>query len=449
MPSLADVATTNPKIRKILEDPKISHRDAERWLYRDFGVATSEASVRRARKALEEGRPAPVQAAPKDMPTFMEYEGPNGRAALFLPREGVAEEDLLRQAGFDPDAWRISGAVNCRKWMRYDQEWLFYYKFDAEQGESEGSRQAHIEDLVKRIRKRSPHQPKFVGITPVDQTYVIVMSDWQIGKSEQGRGSADTVERWKDCLAQARKDIIRLRKSGVVIDNLAVISVGDLVEGCGDHYDMQTFLVDLDRRNQCRVVREMLTETLLTLVPMFNRTVVACVGGNHGENRRKGKAFTTFADNDDVATVEAVKEAFDLSEWKNFIEWHIPDEELSQVVWLSGIPVGLVHGHQFRGGVNVLKKSETWWRDQDFGMEVVRDAQILVSGHFHFDVLVNVTHNRTWMQGPTIDPGSKWYTDASGNSAIPGVLTFVVTPESPVGYDYRRVLHPADTAQVS
>ena len=59
--------------------------------------------------------------------------------------------------------------------------------------------------------------------------------------------------------------------------------------------------------------------------------------------------------------------------------------------------------------------------------------------------VTNVTHGRTWMQAPTIDPGSKWYTDTSGVTAIPGVLTFVATTSTPYGYDHLRVLHPADS----
>jgi hypothetical protein len=118
-------------------------------------------------------------------------------------------------------------------------------------------------------------------------------------------------------------------------------------------------------------------------------------------------------------------------------------------VTLSGVNVGLVHGHQFRGGANAWKKMEDWWRGGDFGLQDVQKSQILVSGHFHFNTEVNVSANRSWFQAPTIDPGSKWYTDISGTSAIPGVLTFVASDESPLGYDFKRILHPRDTEQVA
>jgi hypothetical protein len=190
--------------------------------------------------------------------------------------------------------------------MRYDQEWLYYYKFDVEQGESQESKMAHVEELVAYIRKRAKLSKS--SHKPVGGTYVHVLSDWQIGKAEGGRGTADTVARYKDCLDQTVANIKALRRLGVQIDSLAIMSVGDLVEGCGDHYDMQQFSVDADRRSQNRIVRELITETILTLAPMFSHTTIAVIAGNHGENRKEGKAYTTFADNDDVGSPEAVKD---------------------------------------------------------------------------------------------------------------------------------------------
>jgi hypothetical protein len=116
---------------------------------------------------------------------------------------------------------------------------------------------------------------------------------------------------------------------------------------------------------------------------------------------------------------------------------------------LNGVKVGLVHGHQFRGGANALKKAEDWWRANDFGLQAVREVQILLSGHLHHYSNTNVTHGRSWIQAPTIDPGSKWYTGSSGVTAIPGVLNFVATTDHPLGYDYLRILVPADSGPIA
>lgn len=443
-PNLAHVADRNPRVHEILSS-NTSHSAAARQITMDEKVTTSEAAVRRWRK---KHRPVTMDIpkeppAPKGWEEYAEEAGKVGSAIVRLPRPGATEHDLLVQAGFDPDSWKIKGAVNTRRWMRYDQEWLYYYKFDVVQGESERSIEAHVGELTKIIRKRSDGS-KFGYRSGRPGTYVLVLSDWQIGKAEGGKGTQQTVQRWKDCLEQARQHIIFLRKMGVAIDNLSILSVGDLVEGCDDHYDMQTFLVDLDRRGQNRLVRELITNTLLTLVPMFDHTHVAVVGGNHGENRREGKAFTTFSDNDDVGCPEAVKEAFDLAGWGDKISWTIPNDALSICEDIGGVKIGLAHGHQFKGGVNALKKAETWWRDNVFGLDPVNDAQILLTGHFHHHCDVNIAAGRSWMQAPSIDPGSMWYTNTSGVTSVPGVLVFVATPEHPLGYDYKRILAPRD-----
>ena len=446
--SLAQKIKGNEAALKILLSGKSNVEKAKALT--KMGITSTETSVRRWQHTLVNDDsntlpPVSLGAVPKGWEPYAEWTDKIGTAVVRLPRPGATEFDLLVGAGFDPDCWRIKGAVNTRKWNRYDQEWLYYYKFDVEQGESEKSKMIHVEDLVKRIRKRSKKGRNEGGFVLSEGWYVFVMSDWQIGKNEGGRGTADTVQRYKDCLEQARQNVINLRKQGVRIDNLLIVSVGDLVEGCGDHYDMQQFSVDADRRTQNRIVRELFTETLLTFGPIFAHMKVAVIGGNHGENRKDGKAYTTFADNDDVGSPEAVKEAFDLAGWGDRITWHIPQDELSMVVDVDGVKIGIVHGHQFRGGANALKKAEDWWRTNDFGLQAVREAQILISGHFHHLCITNVTHGRTWMQAPTIDPGSKWYTDTSGVTAIPGVLNFVATKDSPYGYDHLRVLHPVDS----
>lgn len=455
MASLAEQISGNAQAKAVLVSSDTHTNKVSRL--KDLGITVTESSVRRWAKRQAEGVVLPPAnktnvGVPKGWEQYSEWTDKIGSAVVHLPTPGATAKDLLITAGFDPDSWKIlDGKVKTRKWMGYDHRWLYWYAFEVEQGESEESKWIHVEELVKRIRVRSSRGRNH-GFSHLSRgTYVFVFSDWQIGKAEGGRGTEDTVRRFKDCLAQAVEQVIALRKIGVQIDNLLILSVGDLVEGCGDHYEMQQFSVDADRRTQNRIVREMFTEAILTFAKIFDKIKIAVIGGNHGENRKEGKAYTTFADNDDVAAPEAVMEAFRLAGglWDERLTWHIPDEELSMVVTVEDVPIGIVHGHQFRGGANALKKAEDWWRANDFGLQPVREAQILVSGHFHHLNITNVTHGRTWMQAPTIDPGSKWYTDTSGVTAIPGVLTFVATQDSPYGYDHLRVLHPADSGVTS
>lgn len=377
----------------------------------------------------------------KDMPVYSDTDGEKGHATALLDHANATSRDLVIGAGLDPDLWQISGRVNTRRWMRYDGKWLYYYKFDVAAGESDESRRLHIDELTKIIRRR--RVPGRVGLAQHRSTYVLEMADWQAGKAEGGEGSDSTAQRWLNGLEEAEREIKHLRKRSATLDDLFLPSVGDLVEGCGGHYDMQTFSVDLDRREQCRMVRELATTTISTLAPLFDRTIVAAVPGNHGENRHKGKAFTNFSDNDDLATLEAVGEAFRLAGWsEDRLQFIFPEghDELTMTVDVNGVQVALAHGHQFRGGVNALKKAEDWWRGQDFGMRSAREAQLLLSGHFHSFHNVNLTAGRSWIQAPTIDTGSMWFTGGSGITATRGVLSFVLDASHPLGYDHLRVL---------
>lgn len=381
---------------------------------------------------------------PRDMPVYAETDGEKGKGAAFLPHENATARELVKAAGLDPDLWQLTGNVNTRRWMRYDGEFLYYYKFDVQAGESDEARQLHVDDLTKLIRRRTrkpvplPHSSSLRSAT-----YGLKMADWQIGKAENGEGSDSTVQRWLNAVEEAEREIKHLRKRNARLDDLFLPSVGDLIEGCGGHYDMQTYSIDLDRREQCRTVREMTTTAVLTLAPLFDHTTIAAVPGNHGENRHKGKAFTNFSDNDDLATIEAVGEAFRLAGWgEDRLSIIMPEghDELTMTVDVNGVNVALAHGHQFRGGVNALKKADDWWRGQDFGMRSAREAQILMSGHFHSYHNVNLTAGRSWIQAPTIDTGSAWFTNGSGITATRGVLSFVLDAEHPMGYDNMRVL---------
>lgn len=393
---------------------------------------------------------AQTEKSLKDMPVYSETDGESGHAAALLPHENATARELVEGAGLDPDRWQLVGRVNTRRWMRYDGKFLYYYKFDVAAGESDESRQLHIEELAKEIRRR----PRKVATLPHTSskrsaTYTLEMADWQIGKAEGGEGSDSTIERWGNALYEAEAEIRHLRKRNARLDDLFLPSVGDLVEGCGGHYDMQTFSIDLDRREQCVAVREMVTKTIKTLAPLFDHTTVAAVPGNHGENRHKGKAFTNFSDNDDLATIEAVEESFKLAaeygveqfddERLTFIypEGH---DELTLALDLNGVVVAMAHGHQFRGGVNDLKKAEEWWRGQDFGHRAAREAQLLLTGHFHSWTQSNLVAGRSWVQSPTIDTGSMWFTGSSGISATRGALSFVLDAEHPLGFDNMRLL---------
>jgi predicted phosphodiesterase len=374
---------------------------------------------------------------PKGWEPYTEQVDQIGSAIVRLPSPAASEHDLLIGAGFDPELWRIVGPIQARKWMAYDGRWLHYFKFSVEQGETEEAVRSHIEDLVKHIRKRRPAVLRELGGT---DAWAFVAADWQIGKQEAGDGTDQTVERVLQAVDMAKQQVKDLRRIGRQMPTGALLGLGDLVEGCDGFYPSQTWMVDRTRRDQGRITRELIRHVIDSLSPLFDDFLIATVAGNHGEHRKDGKAFTTPADNDDVAAFEAVKEAYDRA-GDYGLRWVIPQEELSIAVELGGTLVGMTHGHLFRRGATVQAKAHEFWKSQDFGMQALRDTQILLSGHFHH--WSSVTYgSRTAMQAPAMDPGSSWFRQASGEDSPAGVLTMRLDSGEPLGFDDIRILSP-------
>jgi predicted phosphodiesterase len=366
--------------------------------------------------------------------------GQRGTAVVAMPIADAKTDDLLREAGFDPQHWVITGPIKYRKWMRYDQEWLHYYKFDIAAGvETPRHVAADVDQLVARIRSPRLVKPTFADL---DDAWVYCASDWQIGKGE-GDGTAGTVDRVLASIETAKKQITGLRAAGRFMGHGAFLASGDLGEGTCGFYPGMGFLIDCNRREQNKIGRELITHAIDELSPFFEKFTIATVAGNHGENRNPdGKKNTDNADNDDVALFEAVKEAFDRA-GATGLNWIIPQDELSILVKLGGVNIGLTHGHLFTSGGKLPQaKALEWWKGQDFGMQPLRDAQILLSSHFHH--FSAISHGwRTHFQTPAMDPGSKWVSDAWGSDSPAGVLTMRISRDEPLGFSDVQLLSAA------
>jgi hypothetical protein len=384
---------------------------------------------------------APVpssEAVPKGWEPYAEYSDEIGSAIVRLPSPDATERDLLIHSGFDPAKWQIAGKINVRRWMRYDQEWLYYYKFDVVAGETPEDRSEDVADLVQMIRKRK-RKTNAVTTNGERDAFVFCASDWQIGKQESGIGTPQISALIADSIDRSVQRVKDLRKIGRRMPEGALVATGDLGEGTCGFYANQSYVIDLNRREQNRMVRSLLTYAIDSLAPLFEEFTVATVGGNHGENREGGKKIADDGDNDDVAQFECVKEAFDRSGVDN-VRWVIPDQELSTLIELGGVPVGLTHGHLFTSGGKLAQaKALEWWKGQTFGLQAVAPAKILISSHFHhFSVLDH--GGRTHFQTPAADPGSKWVRDMWGCDSPAGILTLRLDAQRPLGWDDVHIL---------
>ena len=179
--------------------------------------------------------------------------------------------------------------------------------------------------LLNAAKRKKPTPNK--KPTKNSKTFCIALSDWQIGKE----GTEATIDRWMDSIPKIKEQIKTLRKSET-IDQLFIAGLGDIVEGCIGFYAQQEFTVELDYRQQQKVARRMAYTAIKELVPMFDKTVVSFIAGNHGEPRNSGKSFTTFSDNRDIMLGEELAEIFkEAPAYKEKIDFIMPDLSLIHI----------------------------------------------------------------------------------------------------------------------
>jgi hypothetical protein len=327
---------------------------------------------------------------------------------------------IIRELGLDPEAWTVdeSQPVQVRTWDSGDRRMYYYRATVVPAGGTVGP---DVDDLIREVKRKKRQPPKDIL---AERALVVCLADWQAGKSDHG-GVEALVERLMGLKDAVPARVKEAHKTGKPISALYVIGMGDMVENTCDHYAQQTFSVALDRRQQVKLVRRILTMLITEWSKLPVRMVVGCVPGNHGENRKGGKSYTTFEDNDDLAVFEQVQEILGHNaEAYSNVSWVIPDGDMTITLDVCGTVVAFAHGHQFTGSGLPLNKAKTWWKGKMAAMHPVGDARCLVFGHYHH-LQVLEDGPRTIFGCPSNDGGSRWFEERGGPTTACGTLTFV------------------------
>ena len=375
----------------------------------------------------------------KDRPTYpsgwepgVTWNGDHGEITTgTLPEAPNEWGHLLAERGLDPNMYEIVG--DSVRWTSYDG-WrrdgadepaysAICYSYKAEIRLRRRSLGFDCEELLKELH--GDKTPKAVAVrAETDATWLVNLSDWQIGNADDGgvRSQINALAALPDLLGDALK---RIQKTNPV-NHIVVAGLGDLLEGTCGFYPSQTFQVELDRREQARVVRRALTEIVRSLAKKGLPVTVTAVGGNHGENRQNGKRFTGFGDNDDVAVFEQVAEIFAESNYEN-VGFRLPSDRMAVAIEMHGQIVSWTHGHLPRPKGNAAETMWGWWKDQIMGRyyPAVADANILVTGHYHH-LNVKQQEGRTVFVCPSLTAVGDWYSNSTGVQTVPGTLTFRV-----------------------
>lgn len=353
---------------------------------------------------------------------------------------------ILKSFGLDPDVFEVVGdKVRMSKWQSSkrlengdrDLIWLYSYRATFARRKTPNIGDLDFETIRKNIRTFKPTKDKPSNETPT--TFVVLWADWQLAKSASG-GVKATIDRVLASFNKTVKRVEELKQNGRNIEQIAFVNMGDPIEGCEGHYASQLFSVEQTQRQQLLTALDLWTTGVSTLSGLAQRTKFISTLSNHGEwMRRGGRSITTDSDSADgflADTLKRIVEGYDLVD-----DWHIPHDQMTNQVNLSGIECAFTHGHKIQG------KEFEWLRGQS--LRLLRDhgnePRIWFTAHKHH-IKVDDFGAFTRFQCPSLDTdgstngGSKWFTDMSGIWSSPGTMTLLVGKHDKKGWSDLAVL---------
>ena len=286
--------------------------------------------------------------------------------------------------------------------------------------EMEETKRLSYEDLEPIFRE--PLLPKVTDPSgPIESTPVVCLADFQVGAVQSGGGTEDTVR----LVRRALKDIADDLTEPAPYQRIILADVGDSAEGFWN-VASQAQTNDLSLTDQIRTVQRLYAEAVRLLAPLCESLYYVAVPSNHCAVRVGiGKNSRANAPDDDFGIMISHNIEDILADREGFehVTFHRPDkwEEAVTVEAADGTRIGFTHGHL----AGSQSKVPGWFRDLAFGRRSgLYDARILVHGHWHNFGVRQVGDSRWIISCPSADRGSDWWTNISGDSTKPAILTF-------------------------
>ena len=295
-----------------------------------------------------------------------------------------------------------------------------YEKITWKPGAVEMAEAKHLsyEDLSHVFREPLLPKPTKVSDT---STKVVCLADFQVGKRQSGGGTEDTIRLVRRAIRDIADDI-RFRGP---YKRIILADVGDSAEGFWN-VASQAQTNDLSLTDQIRTVQRLYAEALQALAPLCSSLYYVAVPSNHCAVRTgPGKNSRANAPDDDFGIMIS-KNIEDIIEDRpgfEHVKFFRPEkwEEAVTVDAADGTRIGFTHGHL----AGQQSKVAGWFRDLAFGHRSgLYDARILVHGHWHNFAVSQAGDARWIISCPSADRGSDWWTNLSGDSTRPAILTF-------------------------
>lgn len=330
-------------------------------------------------------------------------------------------DDALRRLGVDPEFFmvatetvRVSSWQQSKRLENGDRDTVTLYAYS---GHITARRdRVDLPALYAEVR-RTKHRP--LKTAHDDTTAVIVWADMQLGKLGSRGGTPELLARMQEKRVALET---WLKKSAP--QRCVFIDAGDAIEGF-ENTAQQMFTNDLSAPQQVDVAAVEMWKTL-TLLARFAPVDAVAVPSNHGAWRNGKQQLGKPSDDWGIAIQSRLKFQAELVGLP--ITFHKPaDWDESVAIDIQGTTLGVHHGHQ--SSCDTMPK---WWAGQVHGGQALAAADIFVSGHYHHLRIQPTGRNprtgksKWWIQAPTLDNGSDWFRNKSGDDSDPGLLVFRV-----------------------
>ena len=279
-----------------------------------------------------------------------------------------------------------------------------------------------------------------------DGTLVVALADFQTGKTDVHGGTVNLYKRVRSVYAQMEAELPHYK-------TIVAADLGDIIENFMN-VGSQRQSNDLNLTDQLEAAISLIWEGLRVLHSKCDNLIYVAVPSNHCEVRtgvgNKNRASSVLSDDYGIHVQRQIRR---MAEMRPDVYGNMsfvcpsdydaactvkPDADDKSVLFFE-------HGHV--GGGAAQAKMRRHVKDMQAGrIAYAHLANIFVHGHYHTPEMYLVG-DKTWVVGvSSIDAGSSWFTNATGESAPSAVTSFVAkdgmvrdmrlwTPADGVGLD--------------
>lgn len=294
--------------------------------------------------------------------------------------------------------------------------------------------------------KRTHEGAAGVGGAYADGTLVVALADFQTGKTDVHGGTVNLYKRVRSVYAQMEAELPRYR-------TIIAADLGDIIENFMN-VGSQRQSNDLNLTDQLEAAISLIWEGLRVLHSKCDNLIYVAVPSNHCEVRtgvgNKNRASSVLSDDYGIHVQRQIRRMAEMCPdvYGNMSFVCPSDYDAACTVKPSADDKSVLffeHGH-VGGGASQAKMRQHVKNMQAGRIAYAHMANIFVHGHYHTPEMYLVG-DKTWVVGvSSIDSGSSWFTNMSGESAPSAVTSFVAkdgmvrdmrlwTPADGVGLD--------------